>query len=157
MNIFVLDRDIKKCVKYHCNRHVVKMILEYNQILSSVHWMTHEDFNPNKIYKLTHKNHPCCIWARESLDNYKWLLNLTKHLLSEYTYRYGKQHASFIKYQYLSKNLPPISSIGLTEFKQCMPDQYKNINPVQAYRDYYMGDKRHIAQWKKRKIPFWWK
>ena len=28
MNIFVLDRDPEIAAKYHCNKHVVKMILE---------------------------------------------------------------------------------------------------------------------------------
>jgi hypothetical protein len=28
MNIFFLDFDTNKCAKYHCDKHVVKMILE---------------------------------------------------------------------------------------------------------------------------------
>ena len=35
MNIFVLDNDIEKCAQYHCDKHVVKMILESAQMLSA--------------------------------------------------------------------------------------------------------------------------
>jgi len=28
MNIFLLDKNPEKCAKYHCDKHVVKMILE---------------------------------------------------------------------------------------------------------------------------------
>lgn len=35
MNIFFLDRNIRKCAAYHCDKHVVKMILESTQLLST--------------------------------------------------------------------------------------------------------------------------
>lgn len=28
MNIFFLDWDVKRCSEYHCDKHVVKMILD---------------------------------------------------------------------------------------------------------------------------------
>ena len=37
MNIFFLDTDPKRCAKMHNNRHCVKMILEYAQLLSTAH------------------------------------------------------------------------------------------------------------------------
>ena len=36
MNIFYLDKDPKICATMHCDKHVVKMIIESNQILCSV-------------------------------------------------------------------------------------------------------------------------
>ena len=39
MNIFYLDRDVKTCATYHNDKHVVKMILEYAQLLSTAHRM----------------------------------------------------------------------------------------------------------------------
>lgn len=33
MNIFYLDKDIQKCVEYHCDKHVVKLIIEELQLL----------------------------------------------------------------------------------------------------------------------------
>jgi hypothetical protein len=32
MNIFYLDEDPKICAQYHCDKHVVKMIIEYAQL-----------------------------------------------------------------------------------------------------------------------------
>jgi len=40
MNIFFLDFDVKKCAEYHCDKHVVKMILETAQLLCSAHHVT---------------------------------------------------------------------------------------------------------------------
>jgi hypothetical protein len=37
MNIFYLDEDPKICAQYHCDKHVVKMIIEYAQLLSTAH------------------------------------------------------------------------------------------------------------------------
>jgi len=39
MNIFVLDENVKKCAEYHCDKHVVKMITEHNQILGSISYL----------------------------------------------------------------------------------------------------------------------
>lgn len=37
MNIFFLDKDLKLCAQQHCDKHVVKMILELAQLLSTAH------------------------------------------------------------------------------------------------------------------------
>jgi len=37
MNIFYLHNDPQVCAAYHCDKHVVKMILEYAQLLSTAH------------------------------------------------------------------------------------------------------------------------
>ncbi len=92
MNIFVLDQDPKVCAKYHNNKHVVKMILETAQLLCGVHHMVESKIEIP--YKLSHKNHPCSIWARECIENYVWLCDLGMELCFEYTYRYGKKHKS---------------------------------------------------------------
>ena len=36
MNIFILDKNPKKAAEYHCDKHVIKMILETSQLLCSV-------------------------------------------------------------------------------------------------------------------------
>ena len=153
MNIFVLDQNIRKCAEYHCDKHVIKMILESAQMLSSVVRIQGHDIG----YKLTHKNHPCTIWARESLSNYLWLLQLTEDLNSEYRYRYNKEvnHKSYDMVKTLP--IPNLPAIGLTPFAQAMPEQYKNKNTVQAYRSYYLNEKSNILQWTKREPPFFYK
>ena len=39
MNIFYLDNDVAKCAEMHCDKHVVKMISEYAQLMSTAHRM----------------------------------------------------------------------------------------------------------------------
>ena len=39
MNIFYLDNDPKVAAEMHCDKHVVKMLVEYAQILSTAHRM----------------------------------------------------------------------------------------------------------------------
>lgn len=52
-------------------------------------------------------------------------------------------------------NQPPILDFGLTPFAQAMPDQYKDPNPVVAYRKYYIAEKSKIALWRHSDTPTW--
>jgi hypothetical protein len=152
MNIFYLDKNINKCAEYHCDKHVVKMILEYTQILCSVYYYTNGI--PNNIYKLTHKNHPCCIWCRESLSNWLWLKDMTLALYDEYKFRYNnKQHKSGELVELLPT--PKINNIGITERPQAMPENFRNLDVITAYRNYYRSNKQHILRYTKRDIPEW--
>ena len=156
MNIFVLDLDPKKCAEYHVDKHCIKQLLESAQLLCGVHHMT----NSNYVipYKLSHKNHPCSIWARECIENYNWLCDLGIELCEEYTYRYGKRHRSqdVIEWAIIHKpNLRKNNSI--TQFALAMPDECKIGNAVASYRQYYMIEKRSFAAWKNRETPYWFK
>lgn len=155
MNIFILDLDQTKCAQLHNNAHVVKMILESCQLLCSAHHMIGTDATLIP-YKKTHVNHPCSKWTRESIDNYIWLLKLTRALLDEYNYRYIKKHKSEVVYEWCKDNLPKVPNIGLTKFAQAMPDKYKHTNPVIAYRMYYHFDKQHLKKYKGRDVPNWY-
>ena len=152
MNIFVLDLDPIKCARYHCDQHVVKMILESVQILCTA-------FNKKGFdtpYKSTHTKHPCVLWAEESFDNVRWLMRLARALNSEYKYRYRKSqdHASILVLDRL-KALR-FESLGLTPFPQAMPDKYKvPEDPVAAYRRFYVGEKLRFATWTRRRRPAW--
>mgnify|MGYP003400845839 FL=1 len=151
MNIFILDKNMTKNAEYHCDKHVVKMITEYNQLLCSVYYFTKNI--PDGIYKLTHQNHPCAKWTRESLSNWIWLRDMNLILCKEYTFRYNKTHKGELLCQSLIA--PAIEDKGLTEFVQAIPEEYKSDNPVEAYRKYYNAEKRHIFSWKNREIPDW--
>ena len=154
MNIFILDTNPKKCAEYHVDKHVVKMVLETSQILCGVHHMTNSQYIIP--YKLSHKNHPCCIWARECMENYNWLCELGIELCEEYTYRYGKRHKSQDIIEWAMIHKPNIRSNGsLTPFALAMPDECKVGNSVESYRQYYMVAKRDFATWKYRETPSW--
>jgi len=154
MNIFFLDYNTKKCAEYHCDKHVVKMILETAQLLCGVHHTTNQ-VSDEVPYKLSHKNHPCAIWARESLSNYLYLCDLGLELCKEYTYRYGKRHKSQQVIEWCMINKPQIPDIDFTTPPKAMPDEYKVIDVVESYRNYYMGAKKNFAVWKNRDIPEW--
>lgn len=149
MNIFFLHLDPRICAQQHCSKHVIKMILESIQLLSSAHHL-HPNKNGYKPpYKLTHKNHPSAIWVRESLANYLWLCNLVQELSIEYTYRYGKIHKcdreGYIND--LLSNYPDIPDIQFTSPRLAMPNEYKSNDPVKSYRLYYLEDKQRMLSW----------
>lgn len=146
--------DVKKCAEYHCDKHIIKMILEESQVLCGVH---HVAGTQCEIpYKLTHKNHPCSIWARESLSNYLYLCELGLELCKEYTHRYGKRHKSQDVIEWCLDMKPNIIDKGFTEPPKAMPDEYKVKDVVESYRNYYMGAKKSFATWKKREVPIWY-
>lgn len=154
MNIFVLDNNPKIAAQQHCDKHVVKMLLESTQLLSTA-VRIHSNNTVDDVYKTAHLNHPCTVWTRKSRSNYLWLCELTEELFREYTRRYGKQHKSWDTYV-KCRNYANYIPIGpITDFPQAMPEQYKNSNPVTAYRNYYLGEKKQFATWKLGNIPEW--
>ena len=154
MNIFILDKDVKKNAQYHCDKHVVKMILETAQLLCGVHHVTAQ-VTDQVPYKLSHKNHPCAIWTRESLSNYLYLCELGLALCDEYTHRYGKRHKSLQVILWCINNRPNIPDKEFTEPAKAMPEEYKVKSVVDSYRNYYRGAKSGFTTWKNRDIPKW--
>jgi hypothetical protein len=150
MNIFVLSKDPQEAARFHCNKHVVKMILESSQMLCTSHWMHLLESKGKKLtdfkrvrdaqqwlfentpkeaqppWKMSHVRHPCTIWTNKNISNYMWHLNLCESLLTEYTLRYKKNHKSEVVAKWLRKNIPVnIESAELTNFVVCMKDEYK--------------------------------
>ena len=157
MNIFVLDQDVDVAAQWHVDRHVVKMPLETAQMLCTAR---HElGCTPESIpYRKTHTNHPCSVWARKSLANYKWLCDMGIALCKEYTHRYGKVHKCEAIIEDCIKNTPVhnvFEYLELTPFPQAMDEEYKMSDPVIGYRNYYNIGKAHLHSWKKRPVPHW--
>ncbi len=140
-----------------CDKHVVKMILEGCQMLSTVHSLDTVQDNKITLYKPCFHNHPCTIWARASKSNYYWLANHTFELTNEYSSRYyGKIHKSTDMAYWFTKNAPSnLPNTICTDFAQAMPEQYKNVDGVTAYRAYYLGEKAKFAKWKLGNEPMW--
>ena len=164
MNVFILDDNMEKSVSYYANAHVVKILLEMGQLLSNGY---RELFNDHLtaeidsiIYKETHKNHPWSVWTRESIDNWLWLFAKFSCLSVEYSYRYGRIHKTFEKlypvFMAVSRDIDKLTHINISPVPLCMPEQYRvKDNPVQSYRNYYLGEKSHLFDWKVRKTPYW--
>lgn len=179
MNIFYLDNDVYKCAEMHNDKHCVKMILEYAQLLSTAHRVldgtvtvglsktgrkqTRYVLSGNlesALYSATHINHPSAVWVRKSFENYVWLCNLLIALCEEYTYRYGKIHKverDGLCYILLKNTPKNIQRSGFTEPTPAMPDEVKVPgNSLASYRNYYNKNKTHLANWKKRNVPNWY-
>lgn len=183
MNIFFLDPNPKICAQYHNSKHVVKMILELSQLLSTAHrvldgketlglsasgrkakrWLI-GDKRDDILYAATHMNHPSAIWCRANNENYLWLHSLLVELCVEYTYRYGKVHKC--------QQIGLVDSLGIspnniligkfTEPTTAMPDDVKVPgDSLSSYRNYYINNKVHLANWNgkvnSRSQPEWFK
>lgn len=173
MNIFVLDNDAASSAIMMCDKHVVKMIVESCQLLSTAHHVidgkeTVVDTGKRKyntfvckkqnICKAAMINHPCNIWARATKDNYIWLWRHAYALCKEYTRRYGKVHSMEAMLLNELYDAPKNITKGkMTPFAQAMPEQYHDSNAVVAYRKYYINEKAKIAKWKYTSEPEWFK
>lgn len=158
MNIFYVDESPETAAQMMCDKHVVKMILESAQLLSTAHRLL--DDNPNEIlYKVTHKNHPSAVWTRQSFLHYSWLYKHFVALCDEYTYRYGKIHKTDSKLRKILRNYPQKFSTQVSSWKEppcCMPEDSKiSLDTVDNYRQYYKTHKKHIHKWTKRNTPDW--
>jgi hypothetical protein len=175
MNIFFLDRTPVRCAEMHNDKHVVKMILEYAQLLSTAHRILDgklvkglsksgrkakryvlPDERDGVLYTATHSNHPSAVWARQSNSNYYWLFNLFDSCLKEYAHRYGKQHATSRLHVHLYYEPNNITIANFTEPPPAMPEHYRVPgNSIQSYHNYYIGDKREMSRWTNRDMPKW--
>lgn len=153
MNIFILDENQKLCAQHHVDKHIIKMPLETAQLLCTAHHLSNTTFEVP--YRVTHQNHPCSKWTRASQSNYLWLCNLGLELCYEYSHRYGKVHKCQSVIFWCFKNIPDIPNFGLTSFAQALPEDLKDPDPVKAYRQYYIRDKKHLFSWKDREVPSW--
>ena len=143
MNIFYVHQEPKICAQQHVDKHVVKMILEYAQLLSTAHRILDgveyvgksksgrkatryllSDDREHHLYLASHLNHPSAKWTRHSACHYRWLFKLWIELMREYNYRYGKIHsaASLIPYlKELPKNIP---ENGFSAPWRAMPEEF---------------------------------
>ena len=174
MNIFYLDKDPKTCARMHCDKHVVKMIIEYAQLMSTAHrvldgdpyvsqtlggrriqrWKHPLENHEKLLYKASHVNHPSGKWVRDSQNHYNWLYKMWEQLCYEYTHRYGKVHLSDLKLRGILAQ-PPMQ-IPVEPFVDpylAMPDDVKQEDVVSAYQDYYIKYKKDFAKWTNSEVP----
>ena len=183
MNIFYLHHDPKICAEMHADKHCIKMILEYAQLLSTAHRVLDgtptvglsktgrkkttfvlPDFRDTILYSATHLNHPSSIWVRMSSQHYAWLHRLLVELCKEYTYRYGKVHLCERSGLVTVLNMCPHNLRIVDRFFDepfpAMPDEVKVAgDSIKSYRNYYINNKQHLASWRgkvnSRPIPEW--
>ena len=176
MNIFYLHEDPHQAAEWMVDKHVVKMILESAQLLSTAHrvldgkeiigktktgrnvkrWIL-SDSRESILYQATHINHPSAVWCRESVPNYLWLSEHFYALMDEYTVRYNKKHKCYGELSYAL--LSPPKALDKQEFTlmpSCMDDVYKiSKDPIVNYRNYYKIGKADLHSWKNKQPPTW--
>ena len=177
MNIFYVDSDPEVAARSMVDRHVVKMILETAQLLSTAHRVIDgEEYvgqsqsgrkakrwrlsgNADAImYSATHINHPSAVWVRGNSANYNWLYNHLLALGREYTYRYGRTHLTIDKLGDILKDAPENieQSRVMTKMPSCMDKQYiVSLDPITNYRNYYNYGKTDLLRWSNRPPPQW--
>lgn len=171
MNIFVLDYNPVSAAIHMVDKHVMsKMIVESAQILSNCftdEQLAHSSCprtQKGTVRKHSYPNHPCCKWVQESKCNMWWLIHHANSLDIERMNRWLRNnhdgvcpaHFSmpFIDWCEINRKRSNVPDVPMTQFVQCMPDEYKNPDPVIAYRNYYSYGKKHLHKWTRNK-PFW--
>lgn len=173
MNIFYLDKSPELSAQFHNDKHVVKMIIEYAQLLSTAHRvldgkMYFEKSKNNRnikryllknnegiLYKATHTNHPSAIWVRQSSKHYEFLLQMFISLCNEYTLRYNKVHKTSTLIEALSLFPKNLNDNGFIEPPLAMPDYCKLDDAVQSYRNYYLKEKNNFLNYTNTTVPYW--
>jgi hypothetical protein len=164
VNFFYLDKDPKKCAKYYCNKHILKIPIEIAQILSKIHYELNSKIDYSKIYKNSSvvKNTlgPYC-WIKESLDNYFWASKLGLELINEYKIRYNKtEHKTESILQYLYKNPPNLPKVKGTKFKGTNKYdmfQFVSDDPIICAQYNYAEMKCINDKWNEDGPPDWFK
>lgn len=193
MNIFALSFDQGECARRYCDIHVRKMLLETAQILSTalrcaagietpiempngkvrkVRLLAGEEYKiidgklelGCSLYVQTHINHPCCVWARQSMSNFHWLWGLGMKLDEEYYTRFGKRHKSRQVLNWIGNTEFPISlyitsnhassPYKIDPWPMCLDEDIRQRynersvpQVIKAYREYY---NRKLENFKER-------
>jgi hypothetical protein len=148
MNIFVTHPSPTECAHVLPDKHIVKMPLETCQMLAIVasdKWghgygtLPKMNGEPYSTEKGAFRNHPCTIWAGESIHNSWWLISHGFGLCKEYQHRYEKEH-SCLKTIVAATKIFPVGDVRLiTPFVRAMPDEFKydtSIDTFTAYKNY---------------------
>ena len=185
MNIFMLSEDIEECARMHCDKHVVKMITEHTQMLSTakrtfdgapstvkvgsktkrINLLPGEEpiviggelvIENKQAFLQCHDNHPCTLWTKLCDKNYLLLVDLTDALIREYEYRYGGTHGTTATFEMLRDPPKGIKQHHTTTmFAQAMPEQYKVPGTPVQGYRNYYNGEKHFATWKNREVPYW--
>jgi hypothetical protein len=176
VNIFYVEKDPSDAALSLVDKHVVKMILESAQLLSTAHriidgeeiegksksgrkarrW-TLPDAREHVMYQATHINHPSAVWCRNSVQNYDWLVDHMFALMGEYTHRYGKTHKCYGELSYMLQSPPhKLKDWDWTPMPSCMAEEYIiSDDPLTNYRNYYRIGKLNLHKWTNRQPPEW--
>ena len=156
VNIFATDRDPAKSAQALDDLRLNKMILESVQMLA-VALAEHgcpmselplkKDGTPFKAKGWG--SHPCTVWAKYSVENYRWLVAHTHELIMEKFRRTGKLHS-------MNRNMPRLHS-GAQYMPLAGPLEFANSSLFKDNRDVIQAYKETmIVKWTNDKRPPRW-
>lgn len=161
MNIFATDRSPVASAQALPDKHLIKMILESAQILSTVAHGYGHDASP--LYKPTHRHHPSVLWAGASPENCMWLLQHGIQMCMEYERRFGRQHKTKDLLHALYLLQDQAYHLTPTEFVFVGPAETPGENVHERYRNYLntkyktWTDAGKPPTWTNAKPPEWYK
>lgn len=157
MNIFFLDKDPVKSAEYHVTRHVSKIAIEANQLLSVC-------YNGEHPYEMgtAHRNHPMALWIRKTRGNFDYIVSYVEALCEECKFRGYKYEKNLHVLNFCRNNSPTNLESNSSEFTdppRCF-GPFKGVieetNDIVAdYRNYYVVGKQHLKHYKNREVPDW--
>ena len=180
MNLFVLSNDPVEAAQLQCDKHVVKMIVESGQMLSTTHrmldgtlesrpsksgktkskyWVHPDPVLEKVLYRAVHMHHPCTVWTMQTSENYKWHYMHFVALCDEFKYRYGKIHRTdevlrdVLSFPPMKLPNGPLTKqpLAMKSNPECMFDDV-----VESYRAFYQTKQaRFKMAWTKRNKPDW--
>lgn len=176
MNIFILshqtdfDLHIKEQARSHCDKHVIKMITESVQMLSTA-LVQATDKRILALPQLpataaAYAKHPCTLWTGASLHNFVYLAHLALALCDEKLHRWPLNGAHIYHpwIKHLCEALPSYWEVP-DSFPIAIPDNPQatkltgvNVNLQTAadlYQRHYATHKASFASWKNRAMPVW--
>jgi len=177
MNIFVTNDDPIQAAHELCDKHVrSKMQIEGAIMLAHAFPQELLD-HPSTPRTSTGKprrrgkgyfKHQCSIWARETKDNFMWLVDHTLEMFPERMFRWPDSNEHFTKtfIQWCKDNVHNTITTqkGLTEYAVAIsPDcdcrklnkNFDELPVIEQYRQYIIHDKP-FASWTKRVTPGWY-
>ena len=173
MNLFFLDLDPKKCAEYHCDKHVVKMILEIIQMLYTAHNVLKTKNLPTGSYRSFNPHHPTAVWIRLCDENYTYACEVAFYLCEEYRFRYNRIHSCEKHLNWLINNKPTFIHVEepyknskkqvylshlsdkYTPVPLAMPEDSIRKLTINSYRSYYNIHKKRFTTWTNRPTPPW--
>ena len=157
MNVFACHSSPDMAARALADRHVVCMVRETAQILSTT--ARELGLDDSDLYASTHLHHPvvvACIWD----SGYRnWVIRHGRALAREYTHRYDRVHASSVVLDRAAHRLRQLGPPSiLTSFPLAMPEEFKFDDPHESYRRYLAAKYSRwgqAARWTRRTRPSW--
>tara|TARA_R100001163_G_scaffold65830_2_gene65401 strand:+ start:5133 stop:6074 length:942 start_codon:yes stop_codon:yes gene_type:complete len=94
VNFFYLDHNPRKTAQYYCDKHLIKIAVEINQMLCNFHHEIGTENPPFKNCRAVISTLGPYRWIQENEANFKYAVKLSEELIKEYKYRFNKKGES---------------------------------------------------------------